>query len=430
MKLFTFIALLFTGSAIFAQTFEWTSQNSGVTTSLNDVYFTDAQTGWAVGDNGVIVYTTDGGQTWAGQTSGTTERLKAVFFIDADKGWAVGGSTKKTMLRTIDGGSTWEDISANNIPNAVMLDVAFADANTGWVISGDSVYMTTDGGDVWVKEDLSNTMTSQKLQALVVTSDTTAFAGGSNKLSNTSRNAIVIYRNNETSPAKWDISPFDPSTTDDEFISLAFTSAKIGFAGGKMGKLYRKSGPDDLSSWKLNLDLSADGATYINSVSFPNDDNGMLCYAKTISDVSYTYINFTSDMGDNWSSVPDSIADLSSPVLFAPDTANAWVVGFGGKIFKGERIITGVSPLHFAKDVRVYPNPATEVVHVDIHAGNNEAVVYTLLDMTGRTVQQGVWNVSSSGSRFSLNVSAEPRGVYLLRLSTDEGRSTFRILKY
>ena len=149
MKIFTFIAVFFIGSAVYAQTFEWSSQNSGVTTSLNDVYFTDNQNGWAVGDKGIIIHTTDGGQNWTSQTSGTTETLRAVFFVDKNTGWTVGGSTKKTMLKTTDGGAEWKDISGNNIPKTIMQDIAFADANTGWTLSNDSIYITSDGGDTW-----------------------------------------------------------------------------------------------------------------------------------------------------------------------------------------------------------------------------------------------------------------------------------------
>ena len=53
VTLFCFFFLSFT-SVLFPQ---WIPQSSGVTSELNSVYFFDAQTGWAVGDNGVIVNT-------------------------------------------------------------------------------------------------------------------------------------------------------------------------------------------------------------------------------------------------------------------------------------------------------------------------------------------------------------------------------------
>ena len=59
----------------------WIIQNSGTTTNLWDVYFTDANTGTAVGEAGIILRTTDGGNTWTTQSSGISEVLsRSVFY--------------------------------------------------------------------------------------------------------------------------------------------------------------------------------------------------------------------------------------------------------------------------------------------------------------------------------------------------------------
>ena len=51
---------------------------------------------------GVIVRTTDGGETWTAQSSGTPASLYGVHFTDADTGTAVGDNG--TILRTTAGG--------------------------------------------------------------------------------------------------------------------------------------------------------------------------------------------------------------------------------------------------------------------------------------------------------------------------------------
>jgi hypothetical protein len=59
----------------------------------NDLYsvaFSDASHGWAVGDGGTILATTNGGATWTKQSSGTTNELNGVAFSDASHGWVVG----------------------------------------------------------------------------------------------------------------------------------------------------------------------------------------------------------------------------------------------------------------------------------------------------------------------------------------------------
>jgi photosystem II stability/assembly factor-like uncharacterized protein len=81
-----------------------------------DVHFVDAQTGWAVGDAGTILKTSNGGSSWSSQTSGTNQGLSSVYFTDAQTGWAVGKSG--TIVRTINGGinsESYPDITTNNL---------------------------------------------------------------------------------------------------------------------------------------------------------------------------------------------------------------------------------------------------------------------------------------------------------------------------
>jgi hypothetical protein len=72
---------------------------------LRSVFFTDVNTGYAVGTAGKIIKTTDGGQTWVSQTSGTTQTLFSVYFINSTTGYASGNSG--TILKTTDSGVTW-----------------------------------------------------------------------------------------------------------------------------------------------------------------------------------------------------------------------------------------------------------------------------------------------------------------------------------
>jgi len=51
----------------------WVSQTSGTTELLYGVFFTDANTGTAVGVRGTILRTTDGGATWTSKTQ--TKRM-------------------------------------------------------------------------------------------------------------------------------------------------------------------------------------------------------------------------------------------------------------------------------------------------------------------------------------------------------------------
>jgi len=83
----------------------WVSQSSGTTNNLRSVSFVDNLNGWAVGDGGVILHTSNGGVNWSTQISSTANNLRSVSFADSLHGWAVGDSG--TILVTDDGGATW-----------------------------------------------------------------------------------------------------------------------------------------------------------------------------------------------------------------------------------------------------------------------------------------------------------------------------------
>lgn len=58
-------------------------------TDLRSVFFVDGQRGWAAGDYGTLIATTDGGVTWTPQNSGTENWLRSIRFLaDGRRGWA------------------------------------------------------------------------------------------------------------------------------------------------------------------------------------------------------------------------------------------------------------------------------------------------------------------------------------------------------
>jgi len=128
-------------------------------------------TGWAVGESGLIVKHTP--QTgWVKQNSITDLPLNKVFFRDENSGWITGGylydnDNQKILLKTIDAGVSW-----NAVPNVpfVIKDIWFINNNLGLAIGYDSsgvggILKSTDGGNTWTI-DTGNL--SAKLNALYI----------------------------------------------------------------------------------------------------------------------------------------------------------------------------------------------------------------------------------------------------------------------
>ncbi|WP_164101427.1 YCF48-related protein [Candidatus Laterigemmans baculatus] len=91
--------------------------------ALRDIFFADPDRGWAVGDLGVILVTSDGGNVWVPQSSGTTGNLRSVYFSSPERGYAVGGwyesdtgLGRAIVLRTRDGGQSWTPLESDLPP--------------------------------------------------------------------------------------------------------------------------------------------------------------------------------------------------------------------------------------------------------------------------------------------------------------------------
>jgi photosystem II stability/assembly factor-like uncharacterized protein len=112
------------------------------------------KSGWVVGEEGIILHTTDGGDTWSLQKSGTTKNLFKIAVID-DKNVVVVGADG-TILRTADGGDTWQSIKSPK--NVTWFDVTFTDPQHGWMVGEFSTILaSTDGGQTWTLNYGGNT---------------------------------------------------------------------------------------------------------------------------------------------------------------------------------------------------------------------------------------------------------------------------------
>lgn len=83
--------------------------------SSRGIFFIDEKQGWIVGndptnrESGRVIATVDSGQTWRAQFVIPNTALWGIDFIDRENGWVVG--EKGVMLKTTDGGQTWRQVT-------------------------------------------------------------------------------------------------------------------------------------------------------------------------------------------------------------------------------------------------------------------------------------------------------------------------------
>jgi photosystem II stability/assembly factor-like uncharacterized protein len=126
----------------------WREAPSGTDVQLFHLSF-QGKRGWVVGTGGVILHTDDDGHNWYTQRSGVTEDLNRIYMINDHVGLITGD--KGVLLRTENGGGTWERVPMNT--DAPLFGMSFIDKKTGWVVGyGGTIIRTYDGGHNWVEQ--------------------------------------------------------------------------------------------------------------------------------------------------------------------------------------------------------------------------------------------------------------------------------------
>ena len=104
--------------------------------TLHSVQLVYENVGWAVGDGGTILKTTNGGFSWIFQSISEPYILNAVSFTSLYKGFIIGWKSKYfytdgVFLKTTDGGQNW---ISHFISSDKLYGLSFLDDNNGIVV--------------------------------------------------------------------------------------------------------------------------------------------------------------------------------------------------------------------------------------------------------------------------------------------------------
>ena len=120
---------------------------------LRGIYFTTSVNGFAVGDGGVILRTFNN-MNWTRVTSNTPRQLNKVEFLNANSGIIVGNFG--VILKTTDGGNTWTQVPTGTTAN--LNGVYYPDANNIFVCGDNgTVLFSNNGGLTWQAEPTNTT---------------------------------------------------------------------------------------------------------------------------------------------------------------------------------------------------------------------------------------------------------------------------------
>ena len=193
------------------------------TEAMKTVKFIDLNTGWAAGETGTIMKTTDGGDSWTIQTSGITNTLRSIFFLDTNNGWACGD--EGTILTTNNGGATWTPQSS---PYSSQYNtIRFVNSSTGWIVGiGNVLLKTTNGGVNWIQQ----TNQGSSMWGLEMLSTTSGWVCGG---FNNSQNSPTLLKT--TNGTNWTFQTNSGVSTFVSFNDIRFSDANNGWIVGGNG---------------------------------------------------------------------------------------------------------------------------------------------------------------------------------------------------
>ena len=162
----------------------WTLQTDLGAGDVLCIHFMDEYYGLAGGEDNVLAFTTDGGDSWtviAGPASQAADDITAVQIMTPYHFWITYNDGK--IYYTDDGGDTWtERIIIGATPNDID-NLVFFDPLCGWMSFSNTTYLTDvstiartiDGGKTW---EILDTVSNEGLRALLVCNCNLAYAVG------------------------------------------------------------------------------------------------------------------------------------------------------------------------------------------------------------------------------------------------------------
>ncbi len=311
-------------------------QSSGVTARLRGISAVDDRIAWASGSGGTIVRTADGGATWQHLTVPGADKLdfRDIDAIDANTAFAlsIGSGESSRIYKTEDAGKTWILQFTNADPKAFFDAMSFWDRRRGLVFSdsvdGTFVIMrTATAGKVWIRVPADALPPALENEGAYAASGTNiAVYAGVHGWIGTSRSRVLHTADGGRS---WTVAATPIATSQSAGIfSLAFRDAMHGVA---VGGDYRKE-----AEAVDNCAVTSDGGTTWTMVKGLSGFRSVVSYVPgertTLIAVGPQGADRSSDDGKTWTPLPGS-SGLHT-FSFAKRKAIGWGAGEQGRIMR------------------------------------------------------------------------------------------------
>ena len=382
----------------FAQ--NWQIQNSNTSNQLKGIQMISSTEGWACGDAGTMLHTTNAGANWSLLTL-TGSDLHQLVFKDASTGLVVGDNG--TVFTTTNGGTNW--VSKNSGTSLQLRGVGFAGGSTFYAVGDDGAAVkSTDDGNTWTT---LNSGTTERLLCVTAV-DQNIWVGA--------RNGLMLFSSNGGTTFA---SMSNPAT--DDIKDIQFINASIGFAcGSNSFFMYTSNGGANWTSRSAGIVVG------LNGLHFINQNEGW-----TVGGAGTLYS--TTNAGSNWNAITTpTLQDLNSIHSF--DGINGWAVGNLGVIISNYTPPTNVeNENNIAPNSLVleqnYPNPFNPSTKISFTLPAREFVTLKVFNVLGSEVAILINDNMEAGlHEITFNASGLNSGVYFYAISTKNFTSTRKMI--
>lgn len=379
---------------------------------------------------GIVMAFTGLNAQWFTLNSPTTINLYSTYFTNYDTGYAVGGDLNSSIfLKTVNGGVDWNVIT--NTQTKWLYDLVFLNDTTGLACGYDgAIYKTTDAGASWVAKP---SQTVSALYALAKRPDGIIYATG--------QDGALIRSTNMGDNWSNVVSSTIVTMLDIQFLDNSFGAA-VGYAGemiyttdgGNNWAVKLMGTPGSITGvwmistdtmWTIGLEgkmykttdagqnfvFSTPGLNDLNGIYFTDNLNGYVVGSQIILQ--------TVNGGNNWTTMLNPTSNSLKDIHVSPDNRVMYGVGSNGTIIKNINTI-GIET-QTQETIQVYPNPTSGKVSISL-AKHSVVNIYSL---HGHLIKTQAFDEAGN---HTLDLCELANGHYILRVTTSSNHIYSRVI--
>ena len=311
---------------------QWQKQNIDTKASLRGLSVVSEKVVWASGTGGTVLRTTDGGASWQVLKVPDADKLdfRDIEAFDADTAYilSIGNGESSRIYKTTDGGKTWKLQFKNTSEKAFFDALAFWDAKNGMAMSdpvdGKYLLLKTTDGETWSLAGNDKMANAREGEAAFAASGTCLLTQGRQNVFLVSGGADARVFRSENRGLTWFVAetPMTKGTAGSGIFSIAMWDARNGVI---VGGNYEK--PDDITD---NLALTSDGGKTWKPAKGLNGYRSGVAYIdkKTILAVGASGSDLSTDGGKTWKNLDKE----NYNAVAARGKKAIWAVGANGLV--------------------------------------------------------------------------------------------------